>query len=213
MLHGLKIGTKNTLTDYHFAVAADFSATVPEPKKVFVDVPGANGQLDFSRALTGAPIYGPRQVQTTLIYVGDDYHADAAALIAYAHGKRLSVWHPAITGWHYVGLVSIGEVGGYNADQLTVHVDADPYMEADTQRQQTITVGSGGSVSVSFINAGIDVHPVFQLVSGNVTISGHAITSTQQSFADVTVSAPSTTLTFSGTSGSKAKVTYTERRI
>ena len=45
----------------------DFSATAPEVETFTVDIPGRNGLLDYSEALTGSPVYKNATLSATFV--------------------------------------------------------------------------------------------------------------------------------------------------
>ena len=47
----------------------DFSATAPEVKTFTVDIPGRNGLLDYSEALTGSPVYKNATLSATFVLI------------------------------------------------------------------------------------------------------------------------------------------------
>ena len=110
------------------------------PKTVIVDVPGANGSLDLTEALTGEPTYSNR---TVTIGLARDCgtHAQAVALYRAVkkaiHGLRLDIKTPDTgEGW-YTGRVTVGEPEMPDgALFLTVTADCDPFMYTGTIETQ-----------------------------------------------------------------------------
>ena len=66
----------NGVDFYHqfHAVLEDYDIESPEPKIVKVSVPGRNGDLDMSEALTGTIAYNNRQITVRLGLVGREKH-------------------------------------------------------------------------------------------------------------------------------------------
>lgn len=62
---GVKINGKSVY-DLFGLILSSYNIAPPEVKQNFVSVPGRNGDLDFSEALTGYPLYGNRLITLTL---------------------------------------------------------------------------------------------------------------------------------------------------
>lgn len=56
----------------HRIVLENFKIGLPEPKLTTIDIPGRNGKLDMSEALTGYISYYNREVELVLGIIGDD---------------------------------------------------------------------------------------------------------------------------------------------
>ena len=60
MYHSITFGDKNTWDDWHLIPSSRPLFNPPTPKTKYQDIPGANGKLDLSEALTGYPVYDNR---------------------------------------------------------------------------------------------------------------------------------------------------------
>ena len=59
--HSITIGDKNTWRDFRLIPSSRPTIASPEVKTTFVEVPGADGQLDFTEALDNKIHYGVRE--------------------------------------------------------------------------------------------------------------------------------------------------------
>lgn len=111
----------------------------PEPKWVRVSVPGADGSVDLSRALTGQVQYERREI--TLRFDGQEAdHAAALALIhtmrAALHGARVRVTTmltAQIGGWYLADCECDGTADAGGGVSVTVSATADPFIRVGTQ--------------------------------------------------------------------------------
>ena len=105
----------------------------PEVKTSYIEVPASDGVIDLTDAVAGRPIYGKREVDFTVEYVGSDHDAalewlqDSRATL---HGKRLCVSTPdsrSFGGW-FVGRLTVTQIIVRDHAKLTVHVDCSPWI-------------------------------------------------------------------------------------
>lgn len=152
---------KNSYTDFGLILTTK-EIGFPEVKTEQVDIPGMNGLLDLSEAITGKPTYRNREITLTFSVIDksgtnhgwplakwNEYLADFAKFV---HGKLMKI---RINNWDsilcYVGRVSIDT---FTSDRrigtLSVICDCDPYKVLAQQTQQTVSLVAGGSMSYSF---------------------------------------------------------------
>ena len=62
---GVEINGKNTWEQFRL-ILSSYNISPPEAKQNFISVPGRSGDLDFSEALTGYPMYGNRKITLVL---------------------------------------------------------------------------------------------------------------------------------------------------
>lgn len=69
--HSLKIGTKHTYDDWQLIPSSRPSFVSAKPKRSIIDIPGGNGALDCSTALTGYPVYSNREGSFEFVVLND----------------------------------------------------------------------------------------------------------------------------------------------
>ena len=103
--HSITVGSYNTWTDWRLIPSERPVAAPPEPKTNLVDVPGADGVLDFTESLDGQVHYKMREGSWTFficheqidIDTGNKYHSENRwseiyhRILNAIHGKRNSV--------------------------------------------------------------------------------------------------------------------------
>lgn len=110
MYHSITIGTMNTWSNWHLIPSSRPLVSPPPVNEKMIEVPGRNGMLDLTEALTGAPTYGDR-TGTWEFYVMHDYWSDwvtcYSTIMNYLHGKRLRVVLEDDPNYYYEGRLSV----------------------------------------------------------------------------------------------------------
>ena len=134
--YGVKLNGVDLYTEKGLILLADYTIEEATPKENWIDVPGANGAIDGSRALTGYPVYNTRGISWAMGIRATD--AELTALRDYLHtnfhGRTCELSFPWDTDHHYTGLLHVGEMSGYNSCTIPFSMTAQPYRlkNADT---------------------------------------------------------------------------------
>lgn len=130
MRHTITIGEKNTWTDWHLIPYCQPLFLPPSVKTKYIDIPGGDGAIDLTSAITGYPTYANREGSWQFIYVGSD--ADWISLYseiaAYLHGQKRRVILEDEPGWYYEGRFSVAN--RYHDEKhatITINYNVDPY--------------------------------------------------------------------------------------
>ena len=144
---------------------------LPDIKTQTVSVPGADGELDLTDALTGEPVFGNRTIKLRLGFSprgSFDFYAFAAAV----HGQRRKLELDGRDGY-YIGRCTVG-TPDTSLDMTTfdVTIDADPYRFEPAATSITIprvlrsaNTMIGKTPTLSYAYAG----------SGNASITGSGV--------------------------------------
>lgn len=108
MYHSITFGDKNTWDDWHLMSPTRPYFVQPKPITNFVEVPGSNGALDFSEALTGYPTYNMREGTFEFIVMnGYKNWVDSCSDIAnYINGREMEAWLEDDPDYFYKGRFS-----------------------------------------------------------------------------------------------------------
>ncbi len=89
---GITFGYKHSYDDFGL-ILTEVSIGLPEPRRYTVDIPGKNGLLDMTEAITPVIRYKHRPIKFTFEMKGDKYEWDEALseISGYLHGQRLQV--------------------------------------------------------------------------------------------------------------------------
>lgn len=92
MYHSITIGSKNTWDDWYLIPSSRPVVNPPKPKTKYIDIPGADGHLDLSTALTGDIAYERREGSWEF-YVDnghDAWYNIYSDILDYLHGQLLN---------------------------------------------------------------------------------------------------------------------------
>lgn len=129
--NGVLFGDKHSYNDFEL-ILKEKSLPFPERKETWIDVPGANGLIDVSTALTGGiPKYKNRPLKFVfdmLCPVGLRL-SRRSAIAAHLHGQTLHVILDEEPGYYYEGVCSItsSEDASVNHGIVEISVNAQPY--------------------------------------------------------------------------------------
>ena len=131
MIPKVYIDGKDTYTEYGLLLASK-TISLPKVRTNMIDVPGRDGLIDASDALTGEATYKNRTIKLELIGVpsltGKDWPSAISDFCNTVHGKRVKVKFSEDTDHYYSGRCSAGDVKLNKIKQtIPVTVDCDPW--------------------------------------------------------------------------------------
>lgn len=89
MYHSIIISGKNTYDEWEMYPTSRPHVAQPEVKTSYVDLPGANGGLDYTELLTGEPTYGYRKGSWEFLLIPQDQWSTVYRdLVDYLHGRE-----------------------------------------------------------------------------------------------------------------------------
>lgn len=127
-----RLGNDNTI------ILSDFQVGPAEPKTYQIDLPGSDGLLDLSTALTdGDVVYNNRTVTIIFTVTADTSRDDVLAAIdtitGALHGQTIHFNNSGESKWFH-GRASVSAENHNTYAIVTVTVDCEPYKTADTTR-------------------------------------------------------------------------------
>lgn len=127
---GVTIGEKHTYRDWGL-VCTKIEIADPERKTYLVSVPGRDGDLDLSEALTGEANYGNRELKMEFIRREKEFarwHVKYSDILDYCHGQRRRIILDSDRGYFYDGRMKAETDKDFKgAEHITVMVEAEPY--------------------------------------------------------------------------------------
>lgn len=89
--NGATIGGKHTYSYFNMIPKSKITFNPPAPKTNYVDVPGSDGELDYSEVLTGSVTYSNRKGTLEFLVLGGStaYTTVYSQLLDFFHGKEL----------------------------------------------------------------------------------------------------------------------------
>lgn len=132
MYFALIFGTKNTWDDWHLVPTSQPVFATPKLKTNFIDIPGGDGALDFSEALSGHPVYNNREGSLEYIVINGDTYGTLlerrTEIINYLHGKRMQVTMEEDPNHYYEGRFTVDNWKSNEAEStIIINYVLDPY--------------------------------------------------------------------------------------
>lgn len=138
--HSIDISGKDTWETWHMAPQSRPYVAAPPIKEEYVDVPGADGSLDYTEVLTGAPRYGRRTGQWQ--FVVDNGYTDPfvlqSELLSYLHGRKHKIILKDDPDYYYSGRLTLEiNLSPKDYNQVTIKYNLDPYKYPVSSTAQT----------------------------------------------------------------------------
>lgn len=222
MYHSIIIGDKNTWDDWHLVPTKRPFVAPPDVNTKYADVPGRDGQLDLSTALTGKPTYANRSGQWDF-YIDNDFlpwYELYSRIMNYVHGKQFKMVLEDDPYFYYEGRLSVPNYSpGSNWSQISLSYIVGPYKKLldgasrawiwDTFNLQTGVVREykdipiSGETEVSVQGAPIEAIPIITSSASGISVEkdGHETMLTQgiNRVTAFTIATGSNALMFDGT--------------
>lgn len=113
-MNGVSFDGVHSYNDLHL-VLTEAEIGLPEVKTSYLEIPGADGDLDLTETLTGAACYGNRELKLTfqapVKLNAVSWSALLASLTATLHGQKKQIVFDDDTGWAYRGRCAIDSFG------------------------------------------------------------------------------------------------------
>ena len=130
MIHSVTFGDKNTWDDWHLIPKSRPVFNPPPAKTTYVEIPGGDGILDLTTALTGRTLYKNR-TGSMEFYVENgfkDWTVLYSEIMAYLHGQKLKAILADDPAFYYEGRFTINR---WKSDPqrsiITIDYDVGPY--------------------------------------------------------------------------------------
>lgn len=108
--HSIIISGKNTYGEWEMYPTSRPHIAPPEVKTSYVDLPGADGGIDYTDLLTGEPRYGYRKGSWEFLLIPQDKWASVyRSLVSFLHGKVHTVILEDDPNYVYTGRLSVNE--------------------------------------------------------------------------------------------------------
>jgi hypothetical protein len=156
----LVIGGVDVFDEYGAVMTDGYDLGSPEPKTYTVDVPGGNGYVDLTDALTGDCVYGAREQTFELLFPTVDFWPTYRRFKAAFHGRAFDYQVLGIDGeGTYHGRFSVAEhYARATYGVVKLKVEAEPFRLV---RNVLETVAAGGGAELRVQAGRCPVKPVF----------------------------------------------------
>ena len=133
--------TKNTYDDWLLIPTARPVIVPPPLKSNYVDIPGANGDLDLTEAVTSVPVFGPREGNIEFYMksteLSQPWFTMYSNVLTFLHGKSGKLILDDDPEWYYSGRF---EIDTYESKEhwavVSVKYHLQPYKTNVSNEQQ-----------------------------------------------------------------------------
>lgn len=175
-LRGVQFGDYHTAEDWNL-ILHEKIVSPPVPKTNYVSVPGRDGDLDLTEALSEVVNYQDRKASYTFLLT-DGTHADRVELISQIigvlHGQRVQIVDTDdYPDYYMIGRLTVTDVSNSNAyGILKIEAVCQPWRYAINQKTKVVTVtASDGTVTVTMTNSGYKIVAPTLTVTGSITLT------------------------------------------
>lgn len=108
---GVTIGDKHTFDDWGLYMLNKPVIQPPKPKTIYIDVPGSDGVLDMTEAITGDVQYDMRTIKMEFQLLNDLslWASKYSTIRDYLHGKSMRIVFDDDPGYYYFGRLTVDE--------------------------------------------------------------------------------------------------------
>lgn len=128
--HSITIGERNTWDDWHMVPTSRPVINPPEVAKEYVEIPGADGALDYTEALAGRPVYKNRTGSWEFLVMNgyQEWYQLYDQLLAYLHGHEFDITLDDDPTYKYHGRLSLNEWKSEERNsKITIDYVIDPF--------------------------------------------------------------------------------------
>ena len=199
---GVMLGNKHSFYDLGLLLKSYPKITPPKPQTKFVSVPGRDGALNLSRALTGHMQYDRRTI--TMEFTIKDQRTDwldiSSGIMDALHGQEMDVILDDDQEFCYTGLLS---VEGFDPQKVisdvTITADVEPYKTRINATRMSVSVSGTDAITING-----NKKPVCPMITASsamqMTFAGHAfdLAEGENTFPDVIIREGANIFTFTG---------------
>lgn len=160
---------RHTALDWDLVMSRKIIGT-PKLKYKSVTLPDRDGDLDYTDALFGVPLYENRTLEFTFEYLSDPQRWSERFLDIrnYLHGRKVRLFDPDDSGaYYYTGRVEVGDPSGSLVKTFDVKVSANPW-KLKTSGETVVTVEATPDAVITLTN---DWKPVIPTITTDALVS------------------------------------------
>ena len=221
MISDIYIDGKSVKNEYGLLLASK-AISAPSVRTNMIVVPGRDGAIDATDALTGAPTYDTRSISISLFGIksisGKEWPVAVSDFCNAFHGKKVEVYFPEDSAHYYSGRLSVGEIKLDGGRQLLpVEIICDPWKYKSSETTFTSSDLSTEYMQLSLFNESRPVIPKITVEQDTTILwEGKTINASAGShiFPDIRLSAGENILEAKVSSGTGViTVTYQEASL
>lgn len=128
--YGVTFGTKHTYNDWGLIPKSRPVISPPVPKTLYVDIPGADGLLDLTNALSDDVKYENRTItfEFNVLDARNRWSNIYSAILDYLHGQSMKIILDEDPTYYYMGRVQVNEwKSDKRTSTITIEANVEPY--------------------------------------------------------------------------------------
>lgn len=128
-MQGVYFGEKHSFKDFGLILTSKIIA-LPEVKSNYIDIPGSDGTLDLTEAITNDVMYKNRKLQFTFSVINyrKQWESVKSNIAKCIHGKSMKIILDCDRTFYYLGRVFIDSFQeDKRIGKIVISVDAEPY--------------------------------------------------------------------------------------
>ncbi len=159
--HSVYFDNFNSWDEWHMIPTARPSIVTPAMVENTVDVPGMNGSLDLSEALTGYPLYENRSGSITFMFLNGfgNWVERKDSIMSKLHGKYMKLTLSDDPNYYYEGRITCGDWStNKDMSSIDINYNVKPYaIHRFMDELDEIEIAAGATETVTFNMSETDV--------------------------------------------------------
>lgn len=176
MYHSVTFGEKNTYDDWRLVPSSRPLFNPPAQKVTTIDIPGGDGLLDLSEALTGYPVYQNRTGSMEFIVLNDfrPWEVAYSDIMNYLHGRRMRAILEDDPAYFYEGRFTVNKWASQKDwSRITIDYSVGPYKWAisssiDPWKWDPFNFQNGLIRTTTFANIRVTTQPKTLIIDGEM---------------------------------------------
>ena len=160
---------RHTVSDWGLVMSRKIIGT-PKLKYKSVTLPDRDGDLDYTDALFGVPLYENRSLEFTFEYLDDpqEWNETFADIRNFLHGRRVKIYDSDDAGaYFYTGRAEVGDPSGGLVKIFEVEVSANPW-KLKASGETVVTLAATPEATLTLEN---DWKPVIPTITTDDLVS------------------------------------------
>lgn len=166
--NGTSVHTGNDLD----LVQEEKTIGAPEVQTYKIDVPGRNGSVNLTKALTGKVCYNNREIR--LVYCGTGSRSqlqDLRDAVNRYHGEVIRIIDDDTPNYYYEGEAIVETQLYPNRIAIEITVDANPFMFGNTDKYISVNLSTVPQ-NLTINNPGVEIIPTFKVFNTAKIVKG-----------------------------------------
>lgn len=168
-LLGVSFGSYHTWRDWGLYLMGPASVSLPVVRTNYVDVPGRDGYLDLSDALTGETVYETRDFSVPLMSLAspEDWPGLYSGILNAIHGQKVRIVLDEDPDYYYTGRVAVDSPSYDGTWQFNINGVLRPYKLKQTETVVTASLTTE-ETEITLVNDRMPVVPT-------ITVEGETV--------------------------------------